>query len=259
MDQVHPTSNIQCIGSKIYHYDSVKSTNDTLLTLLKNATEEIPEGTIVLAEEQTSGRGRLGRSWQSPADKGIWMSIYLQPKFLELSKAFLITFSAAVAVAQAAKDTCDLSPQIKWPNDVLLNGRKFCGILTETKSEGNTLTSAVLGIGINVNQEVEDFNDQETSNATSIRIEFGDKVEKEKLIRHIIEKLNENYSALKCRKYSHILDFWKKYATFLGNQVTFINGKTSKVGIAKGVDENGGIVLECNSKEFIFYNGSLIL
>ena len=259
MDQMQHNLNLKCIGTQVYRYDSVTSTNDVLLKLIQESPKDIFEGAVVLAEEQTAGRGRLNKPLKSPKNMGVWMSIYLEPGFLELSKAFLITFGAAAAVAQVVHNVFRLHPHIKWPNDVLLNGKKFCGILTETKSENNFLVHAVLGIGINVNQQQKDFNGDESINATSLRMEFGQKIDKMKLFKKLIEGLDTNYSLLKSKKFSSILMSWKKYATFLGQQVTVVNGKNSKVGIAKGIDENGGIVLECNGNAQVFYNGSLVL
>ncbi|MCH8126848.1 biotin--[acetyl-CoA-carboxylase] ligase [candidate division KSB1 bacterium] len=263
MEKIHLNSKLQCIGKQIYQFDSVTSTNDILLKLIQESKtsdqNRIPEGTIVLAEEQTAGRGRFNRTWQSSKGKGLWLSIYLAPRFLELPKAFLVTFCAATAVAQVVKDLFQLSPQIKWPNDVLLKGSKFCGILTDTKSEKNLLAQAILGIGINVNQNQDEFNEEAGVNATSLRIEHGEDIDRMKLLQRIIEKLDANYTLLKLKKFKDMLEDWKKFATFLGQSVTLIDGRMKKVGIATDIDENGGLILNCNGKEQIFYNGSLVL
>ena len=162
-------------------------------------------------------------------------------------------------MAQVVKDLFQLSPQIKWPNDVLLKGSKFCGILTDTKSEKNLLAQAILGIGINVNQNQDEFNEEAGVNATSLRIEHGEDIGRMKLLQRIIEKLDANYTLLKLKKFKDMLEDWKKFATFLGQSVTLIDGRMKKVGIATDIDENGGLILNCNGKEQIFYNGSLVL
>ncbi len=263
MEKIYLNSKLQCIGKQIYHFESVTSTNDVLLKLIQKSKtsdqNKIPEGTIVLAEEQTAGRGRLNKNWHAPKGKGLWLSIYLTPRFLELPKAFLITFCAATAVAQVVKDFFQLFPQIKWPNDVLLNGSKFCGILSDTKSDKNLLAQAILGIGINVNQNQAEFDEKTSVNATSLRIEHGGDIDRMKLLQRIIERLDANYTLLKSKRFEDMLEDWKKFATFLGRPVTLIDGKMTKTGIATGIDENGGLILNCNGKEQIFYNGSLVL
>ena len=121
------------------------------------------------------------------------------------------------------------------------------------------MAQAILGMGINVNKNQDEFNEEAGVNATSLRIEHGEDIDRMKLLQRIIEKLDANYTLLKLKKFKDMLEDWKKFATFLGQSVTLIDGRMKKVGITTDIDENGGLILNCNGKEQIFYNGSLVL
>ncbi|MEE9170682.1 MAG: biotin--[acetyl-CoA-carboxylase] ligase [bacterium] len=249
------------IGRRIYHLESVTSTNSALVNRVEEAKElpaiSIPEGTVLRADEQTAGRGRMNRVWQSPLGKGLWFSAYLRPE-LELSRVHLITFLAAVAVADAVRNTFKMRPEIKWPNDVLLEKRKFCGILTETRSEKNLLDFAILGIGVNLNQSEAELNSSYGPNATSLRIVLGREIEADPLFTAILEQLNEYYEALKAKRFDFILNKWKEHTSFFGKSVSLVGDNEEISGVARDLDEKGGIILELeDGKERVFYTGSL--
>ena len=168
-DAIHQGLKSKIIGRVIDYKESVPSTQKIAHSL---AQEGAVEGTTVVADEQTEGRGRLLRSWHSPKGTGIWMSIILKPQ-LPPQKAPQFTLIAAVAVVQAIEEVCGLSPEIKWPNDILLNGRKVTGILTELQAEADKINSIIIGIGMNVNQKAEDFPEELRTIATSLSLEKG--------------------------------------------------------------------------------------
>ena len=141
------------LGQHIHYEESVDSTQKIALRL---SLDGAPEGTVVIAEEQTAGRGRLARPWHSPKYTGVWMSVILRPNLLP-QKAPQLTLIVAVAVVQAIEELTTLHPQIKWPNDLLVNGKKITGILTELQAESDRINSVIIGIGMNANQEEESY------------------------------------------------------------------------------------------------------
>lgn len=179
------------IGREIFYFDTLDSTN---LKAKELAANEQKEGTVVIAEEQTNGRGRLGRSWSSPKKKGIWMSIILTPE-IEPTDAAKVTQVAAAAVWKGINDV-GVKTQIKWPNDIVLNGKKVCGVLTEMSGELNRLNYLVVGIGINANMSDEDFPEEIRGLATSLKIELNKEVERKELIGRILNNFEELYEEL---------------------------------------------------------------
>ena len=176
------------IGRQLHCYEVVGSTNDVAFDL---AAQGAPEGMVALAEEQTAGRGRQGRAWHSPPRVGITMSCILKPP-LQPSDLWIVTACASVAVCRAIAGQTGLRPVVKKPNDVLVEGRKVCGILTEARGE-----TVVLGIGISVNHEWKDFPEELHEVATSLRIASGQKVDRIGLLRRTLEALDAGYEELK--------------------------------------------------------------
>lgn len=184
------------IGRNIIHFDSIDSTNIKAKELASTGESN---GTTVISEEQTSGRGRFGRNWHSPKYKGIWMSIILTPDIDPLN-ASNITLIAAAAVFKALK-SLGIQTQIKWPNDIILNNKKLCGILTEMNSELNKINYIIIGIGVNVNTSVKDFLSEINSKATSLKVETGQNFSRQKLTSEILnffEILYEEYIDKNC-------------------------------------------------------------
>ncbi len=176
------------IGRYLHCREVVGSTNDLAADL---AADGAPEGTIVLAEQQTAGRGRRARTWHSPPLVGIYLSCILRPP-LDPPAFWLVTACASVAVCCAITSASGLKPSVKKPNDVLLAGRKVCGILTEARRD-----TVILGVGVSVNHVLADFPEELHQVATSIRIESGRKIDRIGLLRNILEELDEGYDQLK--------------------------------------------------------------
>ena len=156
------------IGRELIVFDSIDSTNSEAK---RRVGSDFQHGLTIISEEQTVGRGRLGRDWISPKGKGLWMTVVFKPKFLEPKDGSKLTILAAAAVAKAIEKTTSIKVDIKWPNDIVCNGKKVCGILTEMGTDPDIINWLVLGIGINVNQQVIDFPDELQATGTSLKIE----------------------------------------------------------------------------------------
>jgi len=226
-------------GRSILFSREVDSTNKWAKEL---AVYGAAEGTVVVAETQTKGRGRLDREWISPTG-GLWFSIILRPK-LRPTEAVKLTFVAGLAVAKVLREMFDLNTETKWPNDVLVNGRKICGVLIEMSTTGETVNFVVVGVGVNANFDVENvFPEQLKKVATSLEKELGRKVKLEKLFRALLERLESLYELFVKEGFNPILEEWKTYAGFLGCKVE-VTGPTGKMsGLALDVDYEGALVL----------------
>lgn len=195
----------------IHYQETVESTQKIAHQL---ANEGVQEGTLVVAEEQLSGKGRLMRSWHSPKFSGIWMSLILRPK-IPIHEAPQLTLLAAVAVAQAIEDTTDLKPQIKWPNDILVNRKKVVGILTEMQAESDRIHSVIIGIGMNINQKLVDFPEDSHGKASSLFIESGETVSRSKVIQRALFRLENLYDLYLNEGFMPIKELWESYAISL--------------------------------------------
>ncbi|MGV3465805.1 MAG: biotin--[acetyl-CoA-carboxylase] ligase [Heyndrickxia sp.] len=235
------------IFGKTIHY--LESTDSTQKVAHRLAQEGCPDGTLVIAEEQTNGRGRLARNWHSPKYTGIWMSLVLRPK-LPPARAPQFTLIAAVAVAQAIEDVCEISPDIKWPNDLLLNGKKITGILTELQADSDKINAIIMGIGMNVNQKEDDFPVELHDIATSLAIETGREISRSNLVKRILENLEKYYLIYLENGFAPLKLLWESYAVSLGKDIIArtisgnISGKAlgiTEEGVLKIQDENGHI------------------
>lgn len=200
------------------------------------------EGTVVIAETQTRGRGRLGREWFSPTG-GLWFSIILRPKLRPVEAAKL-TFVAGLAVAKVLREMFSLKAETKWPNDVLVNERKICGVLAEMNTTGETVNFVVVGVGVNANFDVKNvFPERLKKVATSLESELGRKVQLEKLFRALVERLENLYEIFIREGVDSVLEEWKNYAGFLGRHVR-VTSPTEKIsGLALDVNREGALVL----------------
>lgn len=182
----------EALGRTLACYLEVESTNDLAM---QAALEGAPHGTVVTAEHQTAGRGRRGQTWFSPPGTGLWISCILRFD-LSVCEAWMLTMGAVVAVADAVEEVAGLRADLKWPNDVLVDGRKLAGVLTETRVEGDALAFAVLGVGINVNQEGEDFPADLWETATSVKMATGQSQDRSVFLRAFLQGLEWVYADL---------------------------------------------------------------
>ncbi len=221
------------VGKNIYYYDSVTSTMEIAKKL---AREGIAEGATIIANRQTAGRGRLDRTWLSP-DKNIAMSIVLHPSLENLPKLIMI---ASVAVLRAIKEITGIKPQIKWPNDIMIKGKKVCGILIENEVKGNKVSFAVVGIGVNVNLNPKAIPEISTL-ATSLFQELGEEVSRTRLTCAVLSELEELY--LQAQSSTSVYIEWQEHMETLGKLVRVQFGTSIEEGKAEAVTEAGNLVL----------------
>lgn len=227
-------------GRSLRLYDTVGSTQDVLHAWAK---EGAPEGALVIAERQTSGRGRLGRTWVSPAGKGVWMSLLLRPA-LPLALAPQLTLLAAVALARGLQRVVDLPIGIKWPNDLLVHGKKVCGVLLESSAEDERLVHVAAGIGISVNLDAADFPDELADRAISLKMAYGREVDRTDVIAAVLASFEELYDLYREQGFAPVRLLWEALAVSL-HEPAEIRTPTGVVrGIPRGLDDYGGLLVE---------------
>ncbi len=225
---------VRLVGRRVLLYDSLSSTMDEARRLVDSGE---PEGTIVIAEEQTAARGRFSRAWVSPRGQNVTFSALLRPSIDQLP---FVNMAATLAVVEAISDLTGLTPTVKWPNDVRVGGRKICGILVETEMERSDVRFAVVGIGINVNVDTSRFEDVAPT-ATSILRETGKEADRTQLLQGVLERLDALYLAVKGG--ASLTERWAAKLETLGREVK-VRWKDRVVeGRAQGVDDMGGLIL----------------
>ncbi|MDT3697151.1 MAG: biotin--[acetyl-CoA-carboxylase] ligase [Ignavibacterium sp.] len=230
--------NTEFIGRNFIYIEEIDSTNTYLLA--KENGHNI-NGTVILAEKQTQGKGRKGRSWYSAPDVNLLFSILLTKDKSLFNNANLINFAASLAVSISVENLYQLKTDLKWPNDVLVNGKKISGILIEAVSQSGKIERLVLGIGINVNQN--SFQGSFNYLPTSLKNELGKTVDREKLLADILNNLELLLEKLKKDK-SVLIEEWKQRCRMLGNRITITDNETEKSGIFYDIDENGFLLLQ---------------
>lgn len=239
LEEVEEYLNTEFIGRNIYYFDTVDSTN----IKAKELAMEVEEGTVVIAEEQTKGKGRLGRDWLSPKGKGIWMSIVLKPQ-LPPSEVAKLTLIGAAAVSKALEEI-GIESYIKWPNDIIVQGKKICGILTEMSCELNMINYVIMGIGINVNLENKDFSKELVDKATSLKEIIGHSVDRKKLLGAILNHFEDLYIPFKnAGDISKVINISKEKSILIGKKIRIIQGETERTGKALDIDEEGRLIVE---------------
>jgi BirA family transcriptional regulator, biotin operon repressor / biotin---[acetyl-CoA-carboxylase] ligase len=223
------------IGRAIHYEEEVDSTQKIAHRL---ATEGAAEGTVIVAEEQLLGRGRLDRRWHSPKYTGIWMSIILRPN-LPMQKAPQLTLVTAVAVVQAIEEVTNLLPQIKWPNDILISGKKVTGILTEMQADADRINAIIVGIGINVNQNRDDFPKEIQQIATSLAAELGQEISRARLMQAVFARLEKLYQTYLKEGFFPIKLLWESYALSIGKEIIARTVTGDIHGKALGITEDG--------------------
>ncbi len=220
------------LGKKVIHMNSTGSTNTVARQLAERGVEE---GTVVIAEVLTHAKGRMGRTFITKHG-GVWVSAILKPS-IDPAHASSITLLAAVSVAKALRGA-GLEATIKWPNDVLVNGKKICGILTEMNAETDVVNFIILGIGVNVN------NDLPQESATTMKLELGHEVDRVKFLQSLLEILEKDYMVFKEEGFVPILWSWRRYSDTLGRMVEVTVQDGVVRGLAQDVDEDGSLLLK---------------
>ena len=230
--------NTEYIGRTFVYAEELSSTN-TFLMDKKNGYNN--NGTVVLAEKQTSGKGRKDRVWYSAPETNLTFSILLtKDKFLN-NNSSLINFAASLAVAFSIENLYQLKTELKWPNDVLLDGKKTSGILIESTSQGNKIERFVVGIGVNVNQP--SFQGTFNYPPTSIRIELGRNVERERFLAEILNNFELLLERIKSNK-NEVINDWKAKCKMIGEKISVVENDSEKFGIFYDIDEEGFLLLK---------------
>lgn len=233
----------QFIGQNIYWEYEVGSTNTLALQL---AEDGAPQGTVVISESQKQGKGRMGRSWISQPETGIYLSLILRPNFVPM-KAPCITFISAIALVEALEKSLGIHAMIKWPNDVMINGKKTAGILTELRAEMEGIHYIIVGIGVNVNNTR--FPKTLRDKVTSLSIELKEKVSRVAVVRALLEALEKWYLVTLQDEMNQTFERWRELSCTLGNRVEVNIGDKTLEGIATRLEPNGSLYLRLASGE----------
>lgn len=244
------------IGNSVHVFDSVDSTQNMALQLVQQGCQE---GTVVIAEEQTSGRGRMGKSWFSPKGKGIWMSIVLKPQ-IPLKQTAQLTLLTAVALCRTLNELLHLEVGIKWPNDLLIQGKKISGILLESSGEDDRLNYVIAGIGISANMSREDFPEALTDVATSLRLESGQLIDRSLLICRFLEQLEKLYLLYLQQGFSPIRTLWEALTITLNRKIKVHTREGLMEGTALSIDDAGALTVKTDNGETMkLYSGDIQL
>ncbi len=241
------------MGQSIYFYEETDTTNNRAREL---ALEGAPEGTLVVAEKQTAGRGRRGKVWESPLGTGIWMSLVLRPQIAP-AEASVLTLLCGLATAEAIEAETGLSAGIKWPNDILINGKKAVGILTEMDCEMSEVHFVIPGIGINVNTA--SFPPEIAEIATSLYLECGKTVSRRRLVHKVLERLEEHYETfLRTGSFAVMLEDYRKHCITLGKEVHVL-GREPFFAEALDITPEGELLVRRadNGKEEVVFSGEV--
>ncbi len=227
------------IGRDIRVFEQTTSTNDVIEKL---ARDGVKEGVVVFAESQTRGRGRLGRKWISPAYKGLWFSILLRPE-LRPQETTQLTVASATALCRAIQAETGLNPEIKWPNDVWVNGKKVAGVLTELSAELDRVKHVILGIGVDVNLGTGEFPADLRQQATSLKLEAGRAISRADLAAAILRELDHDYLRVCIGQFTKVADEWEARCQTIGRDVTIQIGGRRVQGRAESLGESGELLL----------------
>lgn len=246
---------VRCIGSNAHYVKSTASTNDIAKEL---ARQRVAEGMVVVTDEQTKGRGRLGRSWQCPPQSGLCFSLVLYPSVnpMEVTQ---FTMLAGVAVVRALNRQLQVKAKVKWPNDVYINGLKVCGILAEMTAEADRVKYLVLGIGLNVNQSSGELAQLGLA-ATSLRAEVGATLSRAEVLKAILEELDCLYELWLAKGFEPLKSLWKQEALWVGSEVVLHGLNSSWRGSLEDIDDTGALLIRLpNGEQKVFYSGEVSL
>ena len=239
----------ETLFNKSIYFPTITSTQHAIKRL---AQQDAPEGIVAVADEQTEGRGRRGRFWQAPASKNLLFSVLLRPE-LKPGDVQLLNLAAGLAVRSVLKDQYMVDARLKWPNDILVNGRKICGILSEAAGEPDRIYYAVTGIGINVNFTEEDMGEEVKNIAISIKIEKGHTIPRPLLLSRILHSLSSYILDLKKSDGKEkLLSSYRKECDTIGREISVMQDEEKFTGTALGITEQGALIVRVGEKEKIF-------
>ena len=238
--EISDNLNTKYIGQSLYVFNEVSSTNTVAKFL---SMHNIDDGTVIISEKQTKARGRSGKAWESPIG-GVWLSIVLNPH-VDHTKLPLITLATGVAVAKTLEKIGVENPEIKWPNDIMINGKKVCGILTEAVTKFNTIESVIIGVGIDANLDIEEFPEELKSGTTTLEKELGRKGNENLLIKTFLEEFEEISELFDHEGYEEILKEWRKRSYSIGKIVEVREPFNKNYdAYVLGISKEGALVVE---------------
>jgi len=244
-DDIKDELNCQLIGRSVVSFSETDSTNVQARRL---AEDGALEGTVVIADRQSAGRGRLGRRWESPFGVNLYCSVILRPE-IPVQKAPQLTFLSAVAVVETLNKVCNISAEVKWPNDILINGAKISGLLNEMSAETEQIHFVILGIGINLNMTADQFPDELNYPATSTLVETGKTVDRLKFLRTFLQYLDRYYSEFLQEGFIPIRRRWENLCNIMNLRVEVDQGSGHLCGTVVGLDPEGGLKLQLENGE----------
>lgn len=251
--EIEKEINTFVLGKNIYFFDEITSTNE----YAKNIANNAEEGTIIIAKKQTKGRGRLDRKWTSVENEGVYFSLILKPK-IELFKIMQITLISAISLCEAIKQVANVDAKIKWPNDIVINGKKVCGILTELNAQIDSVSYIILGIGINVNNEK--FDQDLTQKATSLFLETNKNIEKQKMLACFLKNFEEKYFMYKNEKtFEPFLQQYKNLCVNLNKKAKVLHKGNEVIGEVVDISYLGEIVFKTDTDILKISSGEVSL
>lgn len=243
----HDTDDIfhgEIIGREIIFLDSTSSTNDVANEI--GSKEKTPEGTVIIADEQKSGRGRFGRNWISPPGVNLYFTVILKPALFP-ENISIITLAVAVAVASSVREYTGLGAEIKWPNDILIHGRKIGGILVEMKSMGKHIDFINVGIGLNVNMQLDTLPEDIRPFTTSLQAESKTDIDRCSLLNAILNKLEQMYKMVLNGDKQTLINEWIRLNCTIGKKVSVQISNRIMRGVADSVNDNGELRIRLES------------
>ncbi len=226
------------LGCRIEYFDSIDSTSSEARRL---ATAGAVEGTVVIAEAQSSGRGRLGRTWASPPLRNLYLSIVLRPH-IGVAEAPQLTLVAGVAVGDAVREWVPRAA-VKWPNDIVIDGRKVAGILTEMDADEDRVRCVILGIGVNLNATPEDFPEELRTTATSLRAATGHAIDRTAFAERLLLRVEASYTLFLAHGFAAIRPLWEAHSCLTGRTVRIDNAGQHCAGVVTGISDDGALIL----------------
>ncbi len=245
-EKIQNKLNTEFIGKEIFIFKEVMSTNTVAKFFAEN---NVGDGAVIISEKQTNAKGRSGKSWESPIG-GVWLSIIINPH-IDQSKLPIITLTTGLAVEKTLEKIGVNNAEIKWPNDILINDKKVCGILIESIAKFNSIEHVIVGVGIDVNLDIDSFPQELKEGTTSLKIETGENIDENLIIKIFLEEFEKIFKIFLKEDYEYILKEWRKYAYTIGKNVEIreLFGKTYE-GYVVGIDKQGVLVIEKPNGEF---------
>ncbi len=259
-DELQAMLSTRVLGRELVVFNRITSTNDFLKRLARRGAKE---GTTILADEQTAGRGRLGRKWQSPPGKGLWFSLLLRPQ-LPIAKVGVLSLALAALIAETLTQQCGMDFRVKWPNDVLIGGKKVCGILCETQLSPTSVEAVVAGVGLNVLQAEDDFAAEWRGRVTSIQMAGATRHDRKALFTALLENFEKNLLGKLEPRVSQLLSQWCARCEGLGEPITIMPARAAEIpsasltGIFENIGENGELIVRLPSGGLRFFSAGEI-